>query len=110
MPLARGGGSLGLGPSGMAPGISAAGNVVPGGRGGTRGAGAPGTAPAAPPSPAPLQPFAEDFIGDLMPLVEKTFRASTRPDDRAIAGLSAGGAATITPRSAGPTSSAMLRS
>ena len=95
MPLARGGGSLGVGPNGMAPGISAAGNVVPGGRGGARGAGAPGTAPAAPPSPAPLQAFAQDFIGDLMPLVEKTFRASTRPDDRAIAGLSAGGAATI---------------
>ena len=30
-----------------------------------------------------------------MPLVEKTFRVSTRPEDRAIAGLSAGGAATI---------------
>ena len=30
-----------------------------------------------------------------MPLVEKTFRVSTRPDDRAIAGLSAGGAATV---------------
>ena len=30
MPLARGGGSLGLGPSGMSPGIQAAGNVVPG--------------------------------------------------------------------------------
>ena len=28
-------------------------------------------------------------------LVEKTFRVSTRPEDRAIAGLSAGGAATI---------------
>jgi enterochelin esterase family protein len=27
--------------------------------------------------------------------VEKTFRASTRPEDRAIAGLSAGGAATV---------------
>jgi enterochelin esterase-like enzyme len=92
MPLARGGGSLGLGPSGMSPGIQAAGNVVPGaGRAG----GAAGGAPAPPPSPAPLQPFAQDFIGDLMPLVEKTFRVSTRPEDRAIGGLSAGGAATI---------------
>jgi enterochelin esterase family protein len=92
MPLARGGGSLGLGPSGMAPGMNAAGNVAPGAGRGARGAGG---APAAPPSPAPLQPFAQDFIGDLMPAVEKTFRVSTRPEDRAIAGLSAGGAATI---------------
>ena len=94
MPVARGGGSLGLGPSGMAPGITAAGNVVPGaGRGG----GAPGAGgpPAAPVTPAVLQPFAQDFVGDLMPAVERTFRVSTRPQDRAIAGLSAGGAATI---------------
>jgi enterochelin esterase family protein len=90
MPLARGGGSLGLGPSGMSPGINAAGNVAPGG-----GRGAAGQGAAAAPAPAPLQPFAQDFIGDLLPLVEKTFRASTRPEDRAIAGLSAGGAATI---------------
>ena len=40
MPVARGGGSLGLGPSGMSPGITAAGNIVPGaGRGGGPGAG-----------------------------------------------------------------------
>lgn len=88
MPLARGGGSLGLGPSGMSPGISAAGNVAPGGG---RGAGQ-GTAPA---GPAPLQPFAQDFVSDLLPTIEKTFRVSARPEDRAIAGLSAGGAATI---------------
>jgi enterochelin esterase family protein len=93
MPLARGGGSLGLGPSGMSPGIQAAGNVVPGaGRGG---GGAAGGAQAPPTGPAPLQAFAQDFIGDLMPAVEKTFRVSTRPDDRAMAGLSAGGAATV---------------
>ena len=63
MPLARGGGSLGLGPSGMSPGIS-------GGR--QRRAGAadavrPRPGAAAAPAPAPLQPFAQDFIGDLMP-------------------------------------------
>ena len=94
MPVARGGGSLGLGPSGMSPGTSAAGNVAPG-RG--RGAGGPGAAPgaAAPAGPAPLQPFAQDFLGDLMPAVEKTFRTSTSADARAIAGLSAGGAATV---------------
>ena len=95
MPLARGGGSLGLGPSGMSPGIAAAGNLAAGRGGAGRGAAAPGAAPAAPPSPAPLQAFAQDFVGDLMPLIEKTFRVSTRPEDRAIAGLSAGGAATI---------------
>ena len=94
MPLARGGGSLGLGPAGMSPGIAAAGNVAPGGGRGAGGA-APGGAPAPPPGPAPLQPFAQDFVSDLMPTVERTFRASARPEDRAIAGLSAGGAATI---------------
>ncbi len=93
MPLARGGGSLGVGPSGMSPGIAAAGNVV---AGGGRGAAPGGAAPApAPSGPAALQPFAQDFIGDLMPAVEKTFRASSRPEDRGIGGLSAGGAATI---------------
>jgi enterochelin esterase-like enzyme len=99
MPLARAGGSLGLGPSGMSPGIAAAGNVTPGAG---RGAGAPGAAaggaaatPPAPTGPAPLQPFAQDFIGDLVPAVEKTFRASSRPEDRGIGGLSAGGAATV---------------
>jgi len=99
MPLARGGGSLGLGPSGMSPGIAAAGNVVPGaGRGAGAPGGAPGApagAPPAPAGPAPLQAFAQDFIGDLVPAVEKTFRASSKPEDRAIGGLSAGGAATV---------------
>lgn len=89
MPLARGGGSLGIGPAGMSPGI-AAGNVTPGAG---RGAG-PGAA-AAPAGPAPLQAFAQDFIGDLLPAVERTFRVSTRAEERAIGGLSAGGAATI---------------
>ena len=93
MPVARGGGSLGLGPSGMSPGIQAAGNVVarrP--RGGPAG---PGGAPARLRGRRCCRPFAQDFIGDLMPLVEKTFRVSTRPEDRAIGGLSAGGAATV---------------
>jgi enterochelin esterase-like enzyme len=98
MPLARGGGSLGIGPAGMSPGIAAAGNVTPGpGRGAAPGGTAPGAAgaPPAPTGPAPLQAFAQDFIGDLVPAVEKTFRVSTRSEDRAIGGLSAGGAATI---------------
>jgi len=88
MPLARGGGSLGLGPSGMSPGLSGPGTPVPGGG---RGAGAP----PVPEGPAALQPFARDFFDDLMPAVERTFRVSARPEDRAIGGLSAGGAATI---------------
>ena len=94
MPLVRGGGSLGLGPSGMSPGIAAAGNVTPGPG---RGAGAPGAGgpPPAPIGPVPMQAFARDFVGDLLPTIEKTFRVSSRPEDRAIGGLSAGGAATI---------------
>lgn len=105
MPLVRGGGSLGLGPAGMSPGIAAAGNVaappgrgaapapgtptVPAGRGGLDGITAGTT------GPAPLQAFAQDFVGDLLPAIEHTFRASTRPEDRAIGGLSMGGAATM---------------
>jgi enterochelin esterase family protein len=87
MPLARGGGSLGLGPSGMSPGMIAPGAGAARGRGA-----APGGAPA---GPAPMQAFAQDFVGDLLPTIEKTFRVSTRPEERAMAGLSAGAAATI---------------
>jgi enterochelin esterase family protein len=92
MPLARGGGSLGLGPSGMSPGLTGPGTPAAGrgGRGGGRGGAA-----EQPAGPAPLQAFAQDFFADLLPAVEKTFRVSARPEDRAIAGLSAGGAATI---------------
>lgn len=89
MPLARGGGSLGLGPAGMSPGLGA--TTAPAAGRGAAGSGGP--APAA--GPAPLQPFAQDFVADLLPTIEKTFRVSTRPDDRAIGGLSAGAAATI---------------
>jgi enterochelin esterase family protein len=89
MPLARGGGSMGLGPAGMSPGTRAAGNLAP-----AAGRGGPGAA-AAPPGPAPLGAFAQDFVGDLLPAVEKTFRVSTRAEDRAIGGLSMGGGATV---------------
>ena len=91
MALARGGGSMGLGPSGMAPGIAAAGNVAPAARAGGPGA----AATTAPSGPVPLGAFAQDFVGDLMPAVERTFRVSARPEDRAMAGLSMGGAATV---------------
>jgi enterochelin esterase-like enzyme len=105
MPLARGGGSLGLGPAGMSPGIDAAGNPAPpaparggpppaqpAGRG--RGVSLDGVTPGTT-GPAPQQAFAMDFVGDLLPAIDSTFRASPRADDRAIGGLSMGGAATI---------------
>lgn len=38
-----------------------------------------------------LSPFARDLVDDVMPLVERTYRVSKRPDDRAIGGLSMGG-------------------
>jgi enterochelin esterase family protein len=42
-----------------------------------------------------LSPFGRDLIEDVMPLVEKTFKVSAKPDDRAIAGLSMGGGQAI---------------
>lgn len=47
------------------------------------------------PAPAPLSAFARDLLEDVMPLVEKTYKVSTRPDSRAIGGLSMGGGQTI---------------
>jgi enterochelin esterase family protein len=58
---------------------------------------------AAPAAPAPASAGASpevfgsatlqrDLLGDLLPLVERDFRVSTNPDDRAIMGLSMGGA------------------
>jgi enterochelin esterase family protein len=92
MPVGRGGGSLGVGPGGLLPGVaSAAGNIAPGPG---RGAG-PGGGAAAPAGPAALGAFAQDFFGDLMPAVERTFRTRPGREARAIAGLSAGGAATV---------------
>jgi len=41
-----------------------------------------------------LSPFAKDLLEDVMPMVEKTFKVSTKPEDRAIAGLSMGGGQT----------------
>jgi enterochelin esterase-like enzyme len=56
-------------------------------------AGAPAGPPA--PGPAPLQPFSRDLLEDVMPMIEKTFKVSTKADDRAIAGLSMGGGHTF---------------
>lgn len=89
MPVGRGGGSLGIGPRGLLPGVaSATGNLAPGGG---RGAGAG----AAPTGPVALGAFAQDFVNDLMPAVERTFRTRPGRENRAMAGLSAGGAATV---------------
>lgn len=40
-------------------------------------------------------PFCQDFLKDIMPLVEKTYPVSTRREDRAIAGFSMGGIQTL---------------
>jgi enterochelin esterase family protein len=58
-------------------------------------AGAPVPGAAAPTGPAPLSAFARDLLEDVMPLVEKTYKVSTRPDERAVGGLSMGGGQTI---------------
>ncbi|GAB3987695.1 esterase family protein [Spirosoma daeguense] len=39
--------------------------------------------------------FADELLKDIMPLVEKTYRVTTTPDTRAIAGLSMGGFQTL---------------
>jgi enterochelin esterase family protein len=56
---------------------------------------------AAPPAnpaeaaPGALSPFARDLLEDVMPMIEKTYKVSTRADDRAIGGLSMGGGQAI---------------
>jgi enterochelin esterase family protein len=47
------------------------------------------------PATAQLSLFAQDVLNDLKPLVEKSFKVSTRPDDRALGGLSMGGGQTM---------------
>src|SRR5262249_40312039 len=39
--------------------------------------------------------FEKDLLGDIIPVIEKTYRVLNQPDQRAIAGLSAGGGATL---------------
>ena len=95
MPVARGGGSLGLGPSGMSPGISAAGNVAPPAG---RGAAGPGGAAAA---RRPHGPGTAPGLCARLPRgsdARRSRRPSACPTARRIArlaGLSAGGAATV---------------
>jgi enterochelin esterase family protein len=42
-----------------------------------------------------LSPFARDLVEDVMPMIERDYRVSRRPDDRAVAGLSMGGGQSI---------------
>jgi enterochelin esterase-like enzyme len=55
--------------------------------------GRPGTSPAMGPDPAG-DPFTGDLLQDIIPYVERTYRISARPTDRALAGLSMGGVQT----------------
>jgi enterochelin esterase family protein len=74
--------------------------VMPAGH--VNGAGAALGAPA-PPAPAPPaagaparpDPFVTDFVTDLMPFVERSYRVLTDRQSRAIAGLSMGGSQTL---------------
>jgi enterochelin esterase family protein len=42
-----------------------------------------------------LSPFGRDLVEDVMPMIERSFKVSRKPEDRAIAGLSMGGGQTI---------------
>ena len=44
--------------------------------------------------PTDREAFQNDLLGDVIPLVEKTYRVSAEADDRALAGLSMGGGQT----------------
>ena len=48
-------------------------------------------------TPAGAKPsaFADDLLDQIIPLAERKFRVSTKPDDRALAGLSMGGGQTV---------------
>jgi enterochelin esterase-like enzyme len=42
-----------------------------------------------------LGPVSKDLVEDVMPMIDRTYKVSKRPDDRAIAGLSMGGGQSI---------------
>ena len=42
-----------------------------------------------------LSPVTKDIVEDVLPMIERDFKVSKRPDDRAIAGLSMGGGHTV---------------
>jgi enterochelin esterase-like enzyme len=52
-------------------------------------------APGNPITSSPGDPFVNDFVGDLMPYIEKHYRVSTDRGNTAIAGLSMGGGQTL---------------
>lgn len=65
--------------------------------------GMPGSAPVDPNTPRPQRPpapyagsYPESLVKDVIPFVEKTYRAYTDKPHRAIAGLSMGGGQTVT--------------
>src|SRR5204863_2858769 len=63
--------------------------VMPAGHTGPFGRRAPG-------APRPTQDeFGQDFVGDIMPYVEKNYRVVTERGSRALAGLSMGGGQTL---------------
>ena len=51
--------------------------------------------PPTPGAPPPPDEFAQDFLTDIMPYVEKNYRVRTDRNSRAIAGLSMGGGQTL---------------
>jgi enterochelin esterase family protein len=53
-----------------------------------------GVGPARAPNPD-RNLFEKDLLGDIIPFIEKTYRVSNQASQRALAGLSAGGASTI---------------
>src|SRR5205085_1643402 len=57
--------------------------------------GAPPQTPPATGAGARPDPFVGDFVNDLMPFVEKSYRVQTDRNSRAIAGLSMGGSQTL---------------
>ena len=59
------------------------------------GARATGSGRGAPAGPQGLNLFARDLLEDVLPLLEKEYKVSKRPEDRAIAGLSMGGGLTM---------------
>ncbi len=68
--------------------------VMPAGHTSAAGFGARGAAPAAG-GAAPLDEFAQDFVTDIMPYVEKNYRVLAGRANHAIAGLSMGGSQTL---------------
>ncbi len=73
--------------------VMPAGHVT--GAGKALGSPAPAAAPPVLSQPGQPDPFAQDFVNDLMPYIEKNYRVLTDRQSRAIAGLSMGGSQTL---------------